>query len=136
MSGWASTTFLPPLKSAGALGVNSQPPSTFFTFTGRGRIWVAHLSFTLTSNSSFAANNSTFRAYARILTGSGVVFGGPVELSVSGNNQHAEGNAPAKIDGMLVAANDTLMLDVNNGNPVPSGGGVMSASCTVLYSLP
>jgi hypothetical protein len=132
--GWDANTFLPPLQSAEVLGASSQAPTPFYTFDQRGRIWSAHLSFALGTNSSFTS--STFRAYAQIITGSGIAFGGPVELQVSNHNQAVNGDADLKIDGLLVGANDTLLLDVNNGTPVPGGGGVMAASCVVLYSIP
>lgn len=135
MSGWASTTYLPPLLSAQVLGANAQPPTAFFTFPGRGRLWKASLSFAVATNTSYSAAVTQF--YARLLTGSGIVLpAGPIELAVSNHNQAVNDGEAIDLGGILVGANDTLMLDVNNGLPVPGGGGVMRASCVVLYSLP
>lgn len=132
--GWSANNFLPPLLSAQVIGAGTQVATTFFTFPGRGRIWSAHLAFSMATNNSFAVATQQF--YSLIKTGSGIVFGGPVELSISKSNDHANDGADLKIDGMLVAANDTLQLDVNNGIAVTGGGGVMRASCVVLYSVP
>jgi hypothetical protein len=124
-------SFIPNLASATQIGVNAQGPTTFKTFGANSRIWYALLSFTVAVNSTFSA--STTRVYARILA-AGIQL--PiVELSVANPNQHADVAAPLVINGLPVANGQTLQLDVNNGTSLGSQG-VMSASCTVLYSTP
>jgi hypothetical protein len=123
---------IPGLKSAVILSQSAQPPTTFFTFPAAGTVWGAHTSFAAAANASYSGG--TTQLYARTLLGSGLTLGGPIEIAIGGPQTNANGDGDLGIGGIAVAKNDTLQLDVNNGNPMTNG--VMHASAVVFYSTP
>lgn len=125
---------VPGLTSVVIEAQNAETPTTWFTFPAASTIWGAGLSFSVASNNSFTAATAQF--YAKIFTGSGLALTRRVELSLGGPNHEIAGGADLPIGGIPVAAQETLKIDVNNGVPVPSGGGVMHASAVVFYSTP
>lgn len=119
------------MASASVLEAVSQPPTAFQTFAGASRIWAAHLSFAVGTNNTYSG---VTQLYALVRTQSGIVLA-VVDLAVAAANTAANGDADLAIPGIAVANEDKLMLDVNNGTSLGTGG-VMHASTTVMYSTP
>jgi hypothetical protein len=123
---------VPNLASAAVINRGPQVATTFYTFTGNGRIWAAHLSYAIGANSTYPAATIS-QVYAQIVTGSGIVLG-VIELTAFGPNQGGNGDGDLAIPGIPVLSGDTIKLDVNNGVAVANAS--MRASTTVLYSIP
>lgn len=120
------------MASADQLQVNQQVATSFHTFAAASRIWAVHLSFAAGSNAGYSA--SVTQLYAQVTTQSGIVLA-VVELVIAGPAQADSGDGDLAIPGIEVAQGDKLLLDVNNGVGLGSGG-LIRASTTVMYSTP
>lgn len=123
--------FIPNIKSHTVIGQGPTAPVTFYTFPSPGRLWAAHLSMAMSTNSTGTATN---QAYARIITGSGNTLL-IVEVSVGGAFSTDSDSGDLSIGGLAFKQGDQLQIDVNNGVGL-STEGVMRASCVALVSIP
>lgn len=125
---------IPGLVSAEALQVNANAsPDVFLTFPSAGRIWGAHLSFAASTGSAYSSGIA--QLYSQIMlpvSGRSIAV---VELSIGGPSQAVNGDADPNVNGLAVAAHETVELDVNNAVSLGTGG-AMRASAIVLYSVP
>lgn len=122
--------FVPNMKSASAILKNpASSPVTVHTFTAASRLWGAIITAGIGSTSGTGTTN----AYALVKTGGGVVLT-IVELAIAGATSDNAGSSPVSIPGIPVLSGDSIIMDVNNA--VGIGGGVMRASCSVLFSVP
>jgi hypothetical protein len=123
--------YVPNIKSHTVVNQGPTVPTTFYTFKSAGRLWSAHLSFAMSTNSSGTATN---QAYARLITGSGTTLM-IIETSVGGAFSTNSGDGDLNIGGLVINEGDQLQIDVNNGVNL-GGQGVMRASCVALVSVP
>lgn len=117
------------VQSYSMIGQGTGGGGTFHTFGAAGRIWAAHLSFSLNGDS---ANTAAAEAYATVDLAGKILC--VIELTVAGANTSNQGDDDLTIPGMAAAVGDTLNLSVNGGAAVPNCG--MRASCVVLASFP
>ena len=99
------------------------------TLTTNSRLWLASLSYAITSSGGTGSN----QGYARIFTQSGLDLC-IVEAAVSENPDSANGNQTPAFGGIELLDGDVINLDVNGGTTF--NGCVQRASCTVLLSTP
>lgn len=135
-TGTALTAGVPPgVPALKAASVLRQPPNSspavFFTFPSAGRIWSGVLSAAVVTANSYP--NSVQELYCELRTGSGLILG-VTELAISVAGQIDSNSVSMTINGLPVAAGDTLVLDINNGGNI--GNGSLRASAAVLYSTP
>jgi hypothetical protein len=112
-------------------GGPSGSPYTLFTFPKKGRIWGASLSVSIAASASYAG--ATSNVYAELATGSGITLE-IVELAVTNINQVEVDHGDMPLNGLPIAAGDTILLDVNNGTLISDT--TIRASGFVLYSVP
>jgi hypothetical protein len=114
----------------------AQPPTVFYTFLQRGRIYSAFISFAAGTDNSYTA--AVTQLYARVSTAIGGINLGTVRLVVVTANDHDSdtNNFTGPDAGIPVEAGEELLLDLNNGSPIPGGFGLMGADCSVFYTIP
>jgi hypothetical protein len=123
---------VPNVASASAkLIAPGSSPVTFHTFAAAGRLWQVSLSAAVNINASFTGNASF---YAQVKTGTGGITLELVELAAGTAPGQDSTHGDLQLNGLPVAAGETLMLDVNNGAAVANTS--MRASGLVLYSVP
>lgn len=122
---------VPNCQGASLLQQNVSTP-TVITFAQAGRLWFFDLSYTITSNNSFAI--STVRTVATLsLSPSGLILA-TVQLGVADPNQADSGGKASVLPGLPLVGGESVILSVNGGNVITNLD--QQASCSVLYSYP
>lgn len=123
--------FVPGLQSESLL---LQGPSItpYYTFPKNARIWGGSITASMATNGSFSTGTPT-PMYAKVRTGTQTVLA-MTQLILAASAGDSNGGSDRTFPGLAAAAGDTLVLDVNN-NVTPTNADI-SASCTVLFSVP
>jgi len=122
----------PNFQTALARRHNETSTQLFFTFPAAAHIWSAVLSFTIVTNGAYAPGIT--KCFADLTTGVSNLGLLTLELGVANVSDH-DSNAVSNIwNGLAVALNDTLILNINNGTTIANLN--QQASCIVGYSIP
>jgi hypothetical protein len=124
--------FIPNAQPFGAvdLGPSGSPHQIVPAQAADTFIWYAHLSFAGSSNASHVGND---QMYAMLSTGSGKPLV-PTEIAVGDAASADSDSAQLTIGGVLLAAGDSINLDVNSGNVVTDVE--FRAACVVILGTP
>lgn len=121
----------PNFQTALARRHNETSPQLVFSFPAAAHIWSAVLTFTIVTNSTFTP--AITKCFADLSTGSNLGLL-TLELGVANVNDH-DSNAVSNIwNGLAVAQNDTLILNINNATTIANLN--QQASCIVGFSIP
>lgn len=106
-------------------------PYTLETFGAKSRIWQAQLSLAAATDSAYAGGLAGINA--RLQTGSGIILA-VAELAIGAAGESEAVMSSAALNGIAVAAGDTLQAIINGGISITDA--FIRASALVLVSSP
>lgn len=123
--------FVPGIKSAAAVQMSpGTSPQTLVTFSQDGELWYASLSFSVSTDSTFASTDGPF-AYLYLQSTGEILLA--CQLAINGPGQSETANQNLSFGGIVVSSGDSILVNINNGTSVADA--FIRAGAVVLYTL-